>query len=522
MSKKEYQNAKPVEAARKQKEDISKVFAEEGKEGPAGRWWAAILPDKNQKETFNIPVYVVGTRSYTASGRFTNIILAAVMVKNRSSALVKKIALKWTLAETKDLTNSLLEGRTEAFNAEVGSEEIKVVKTPRINFAKITRPLLKNGTLDGNYYLSVGVSSVEFDDGTSWKEADTINPISVSGNSSRKAFLSRVAEGDSKRNHSSSLFTKLMQTSCDNTLCGVGPEHGEATCYPQFQGGYTCHTYECNVQEGVIYCQCQNVDCNNTCSFTEADVSHCENDLWGIYDELICRCVEQGQHQPSSNCPSPDCNEGGNAIPIDYCAYPGDGCPGGYINTGTCCQLYNITPVIVDVDGSGFHLTDVSDGVQFDFYGTGNKIKISWISRNSTNAFLVLDRNGNGTVDNGTELFGNITPQPPSADANGFLALAEYDKAENGVNGDGVIDSRDAIFSSLRLWQDSNHNGISESGELHTLPQLSVASIDLDYKESKRIDQYGNKFRYRAKLKDAHGAHVGRWAWDVFFRISPQ
>ncbi len=173
------------------------------------------------------------------------------------------------------------------------------------------------------------------------------------------------------------------------------------------------------------------------------------------------------------------------------------------------------TPILIDVNGKGLKLTDTSDGVDFDFFGTGTKIRIPWPAKDSGNAWLVLNRNGNGTIDNSSEMFGNLTPQPPSENPNGFLALAQYDCPENGGNRDGIIDSRDQVFTSLRLWVDRNHNGISEPDELFTLDQFGIEAVDLTYWQTHVTDPEGNVFRLRSTITVRPGSKASNSDFDV-------
>jgi hypothetical protein len=168
-----------------------------------------------------------------------------------------------------------------------------------------------------------------------------------------------------------------------------------------------------------------------------------------------------------------------------------------------------VCPVIVDLGQNNFELSSADDGVAFDIDADGVAEVISWTAAGAADGFLVFDRNQNGIVDSGAELFGNVTVQAPSDNPNGFLALAALDG-----NGDGLISSIDGIFGGLQIWVDANHDGRTDAGELSSLEANGIVAIELDYRESRRRDRYGNELRYRTRvqLEDGHTDAI-----DVFF-----
>jgi hypothetical protein len=112
-------------------------------------------------------------------------------------------------------------------------------------------------------------------------------------------------------------------------------------------------------------------------------------------------------------------------------------------------------PIILDLDGDGLETVGVASNIYFDFDADGVLTRTGWV--NKDDALLVWDRNGNGRIDTGAELFGDFTPLPNGTLApNGFAALAALDS-----NGDGVIDASDPAFAELKLWRDTSQDGVS-------------------------------------------------------------
>lgn len=149
-----------------------------------------------------------------------------------------------------------------------------------------------------------------------------------------------------------------------------------------------------------------------------------------------------------------------------------------------------ISPLVLDLDSNGIETSDIDNGVLFDLNCDGKKDITAWTVAGSDDSFLALDINGNGFIDDGSELFGDYTILPAGKNAlNGFQALAQYDS-----NNDKVIDCKDEIWPDLLLWCDSNHNGISEKDELTPITESQVKEIYLNYGYLDRWDN-GNLLR---------------------------
>jgi hypothetical protein len=152
-------------------------------------------------------------------------------------------------------------------------------------------------------------------------------------------------------------------------------------------------------------------------------------------------------------------------------------------------------PILLDFGRIGIELTSAPGGVAFDLDADGEAEQVAWTERGSEDAFLVLDRNGNGTIDDGGELFGNATRLADGTVApNGYVALEELGQPESGGNANGFIDRADRVYRELRLWTDTNHDGFSDPTELTSLEARGVIAIRTSARRSRVVDEHGNRF----------------------------
>jgi hypothetical protein len=170
------------------------------------------------------------------------------------------------------------------------------------------------------------------------------------------------------------------------------------------------------------------------------------------------------------------------------------------------------SPLVLDLDGDGLELSPLDgSGIHFDHDVNQYAELTGWVSPDD--GFLVYDRNANGTIDDGTEVFGDNTPINGGTEtaADGFAALAEFD-----TNANGVIDASDTQYSDLRVWRDLNQDGLSTTDELKTLSDHNIVSIDLNAQSSSQtINGHSVPLVSTFTRSDGSSGDIG----DVFFEV---
>jgi len=238
------------------------------------------------------------------------------------------------------------------------------------------------------------------------------------------------------------------------------------------------------------------------CTATGYPVSYYGRGVVSIYHQYSPEIDESDGGNGATNCTSPPESggtEGGSG------QAPGDGSTNDGDDFGS--------PVLIDLDRGNLELTDLSSGVRFDLNRDGIAEALSWTEPGSGDGWLALDRNGNGVIDDGGELFGNFTDQPPSEAPHGYLALQVFDD-----DGDGLIGSTDAVYSDLLVWVDRDQDGTSSPSELSDLVTAGVEWIALSVVESRSRDRHGNEFRYRSPVRSRGGMSK---SVDVFLLTGP-
>jgi hypothetical protein len=186
---------------------------------------------------------------------------------------------------------------------------------------------------------------------------------------------------------------------------------------------------------------------------------------------------------------------------------------------GSSCTFKTqlISPLVLDLANRGLFegIHPAASQVRFDFLGNGNRLQSGWVAPHM--GFLAFDKNKNGVIDDGTELFGHGTKlESGNTAANGYLALAEFD-----TNNDGFVSPADKNFKDLVVWVDANINGATEKEELKSLAELNITRIGVRYSPSHRHGPntlLANDARYEARFWGPQNCGTeGCLSFDVYF-----
>jgi hypothetical protein len=171
----------------------------------------------------------------------------------------------------------------------------------------------------------------------------------------------------------------------------------------------------------------------------------------------------------------------------------------GAMSTAQFAALQAVTPVMLDLNGDGVQTLSAANGVNFDLTGLGQAEQVGWAS--AQDGLLVRDINGDGVINDGTELFGAATVLADGTRAgDGYRAMAAQDS-----NADGKLSAADENFGELKLWVDANSNGITDAGELHGLVDFGVVEINLDFAKGTELNN-GNLLGMTSSYTSADGS----------------
>ena len=323
---------------------------------------------------------------------------------------------------------------------------------------------------------------------------------------------SLLSQADKNRTFGNNVYAYMVALSPDGKSASVVGVFTARSWYNIFPGDYSSTTVSKAKQtSGSCSDMCAgNTECVNTCNYLYGKISKTT-----MFTSCKYAANNKWNGQTFNNATDELC-QGGQIVMNNNCAY----------NVGSLIRR-TVSPLVLDLKGDGFKYTSVENGVIFDLNNDGQAEQTAWTEEQSEfdNAFLVLDKNANGQVDNGGELFGD-----QNGSENGFLELAKYDS-----NNDGIINSEDEIYNKLLLWVDFNKNGKVDyesdgsTKELKTLPEAGVTEISVSYETvtdqdgNILTDIYGNITgfvgTFKMMIEDATGRFVEviRNMMDVFF-----